>query len=171
MPDTASVNENLSASSGLPAPPPFVVYIERLPGKRLVSPLSVLVEADGDGFIARFPDIPQLYGYGDDVFESLENLKVELSTLHDDLMAGDDFTEEWLDVKKFLMAKIGTATIEMERDIENNAPLGSDGNSTIPHGNFVELWEARFEKARAELRPLAEKAGITCDEDVFALVS
>ena len=81
------------------------IKINLLPSKRLSAPLDIIVEPDEDGFIARTTDIP-LYGYGDDPIEAINALKYEIECLYDDLMADDQFTNEWLRVKEFLQERI-----------------------------------------------------------------
>jgi len=81
------------------------VRISLLPNKILKSPLDIIVEADGEGYIARTVDLP-IYGNGDDHIEAIEMLKREIESLYDDLMSGDDFTEDWLKIKRFLAERI-----------------------------------------------------------------
>lgn len=75
--------------------------ISTLPNKRLCVPLDVVVEADGDKFIARTVDL-SLYGNGEDPIEAIEMLKREVESLYDNLMSGDDFSGDWLRIKRFL---------------------------------------------------------------------
>jgi hypothetical protein len=63
--------------------------------------LPIIIEHDGDGFISISPRLA-LFGYGDDVVESIENLKLEIESLYHDLMEDDNFTPEWLSIKAFL---------------------------------------------------------------------
>ena len=84
---------------------PLVVNLGRLIRRSLREPLQVILEPDGEGFIARSADIP-LYGYGDDRIEALNALKSEIESLYDDLMEDDAFSQEWLNVKRFLKAKV-----------------------------------------------------------------
>jgi hypothetical protein len=79
--------------------------INLLPNKTLCVPLDVIVEADEDKFIARTVDLP-LYGHGEEPIEAIDMLKREIESLHDDLMSGNDFTEEWLKIKRFLVERI-----------------------------------------------------------------
>jgi len=81
------------------------VRVNSLPNKILKSPLDIVVEADGDGYIARSVDLP-IYGNGDDPIEAIDMLKREIESLHDDLMNGDDFTDDWLKIKRFLAERI-----------------------------------------------------------------
>lgn len=81
------------------------IKINLLRSKNLRAPLDAIVEPDDDGFIARTTDIP-LYGYGDDPIEAIDALKYEIESLYDDLMADDQFTDEWLRVKEFLQERI-----------------------------------------------------------------
>lgn len=55
--------------------------------------------ADGDGFIAKCFEVPQIYGYGDTRNEAKQNLHLELCTLYADLMVDDAFSEEFIVLK------------------------------------------------------------------------
>jgi hypothetical protein len=79
--------------------------VNSLPNKILKSPLDIVVEVDGDGYIARTVDLP-IYGNGDDPIEAIDMLKREIESLYDDLVSGDDFTEDWLKIKRFLADRI-----------------------------------------------------------------
>ena len=82
---------------------PKFLQILSLETKRLLTPLSILVEKDGQGFIAQTIDLP-LYGSGDSVNEAIEMLKSEIESLHRDLMEDDNFSDEWLTKRKLLAA-------------------------------------------------------------------
>jgi hypothetical protein len=82
-----------------------IIKISMISGKRLNTPLDVVVELDEPGFIARAVDLP-LYGHGDDVYEAIEMLKTELNSLYADLMENDNFSDEWLNIKKYLQENI-----------------------------------------------------------------
>jgi hypothetical protein len=69
-------------------------------GRQLKSPLSAIVEPDGDSYIARTPDLP-LYGSGDDSISAIEALNREIASLYEDLQQDDNYTEEWLRIKAF----------------------------------------------------------------------
>ena len=81
------------------------VRLNSLPNKMLRGALDVVVETDGNGYIARTVDLPT-YGIGDDPIEAIGMLKREIESLYDDLMNGDDFTEDWLKIKRFLAERI-----------------------------------------------------------------
>ena len=81
------------------------IRINTLVHKRLKVPLDVLVEPDAKGFIARTIDLP-IYGFGDDPFEALTILKREIEMVHDELMADNLFTPDWLRIKEFLARAI-----------------------------------------------------------------
>ena len=83
----------------------MTLRISRLKTKELNLPLDILVEPDADGFIAKNPDLP-LYGYGDERDEAISNLQSEIETLYEDLMADDNFSEEWLQIKAFLRERV-----------------------------------------------------------------
>ena len=84
---------------------PVVMRINFLPNKDLKSPIDYILERDDDSFLARTLEIP-LYGVGEDAIEAVEALKYEIESLYDDLMEDDNFTEEWLRIKKYLKAII-----------------------------------------------------------------
>ncbi|HQU73709.1 MAG: hypothetical protein KDI06_19320 [Calditrichaeota bacterium] len=67
----------------------------------LARPLEVLVEYDGEGYLARTIDLP-LHGYGDDPIEAIEMLREEIETVYSELMEDDEFSDEWLNYKKLL---------------------------------------------------------------------
>jgi len=81
------------------------IKIQRLPNKNLKIPLDAIVEFDEAGYLARATDLP-VYGYGDDSIEAIEMLKREIESLYNDLMADDDFSDEWIEIKKFLAERI-----------------------------------------------------------------
>lgn len=84
---------------------PGYISIHLLQTKRLKTPLSVVIEQDNGGFIARTVDFP-LYGFGEGPNEAVEMLKREIESLYEDLMEDDDFSEKWLRVKQFLSSII-----------------------------------------------------------------
>ena len=81
------------------------IKINLLPNKTLKIPLDAIVEPDEKGFIVRLTDLP-LYGYGEDPKEAIEMLKREIESLYEDLMEDDEFSDEWLRIKKFLSERI-----------------------------------------------------------------
>ena len=82
-----------------------VIKLNMLEKKRLRSPLDIIIEIDGEGFIARSVDFP-LFGYGDDRIEAIDALKSEIESLHTDLMKDDNFTDEWIGIKNFLKKQV-----------------------------------------------------------------
>lgn len=81
------------------------IKISFLPHKHLHVPLDAVLEPDETGFIARTTEIP-LYGHGDNPEEAVEMLKREIESLHGDLMEDDEFSQDWLKIKRFLMERI-----------------------------------------------------------------
>lgn len=79
--------------------------IECLDRKSLRSPLDVFIETDEECFLARTPDLP-LYGMGDSPVEAIEMLKREIESLYDDLVDGENFTDNWVPIKAFLEKKV-----------------------------------------------------------------
>jgi hypothetical protein len=79
------------------------LQINRLISKSLKQPITALLEKDDDGFIARSTDVP-VYGFGDDPYEATTNLRHELESLYFDLLEDDNFSPDWLDIKKFLVS-------------------------------------------------------------------
>jgi ATP-dependent exoDNAse (exonuclease V) beta subunit len=78
-----------------------IVHISIIPGFFLKQPLDAIVEPDEEGYIARLVDI-RLYGYGDDRMEAIENLKNDLSELYRELNEDDNYSTEWMAIKKML---------------------------------------------------------------------
>ncbi|MBF0549286.1 MAG: hypothetical protein HQK60_02005 [Deltaproteobacteria bacterium] len=110
--------ENVSTQVGAPGLPAisgfqkkpslvslWIVRLQRLVTMRLTVPLDVILEPDGDGFIARPVDLP-LYGFGDDTIEALEMLKRSIESLYNELMEDDNFSPEWLLIKQFLKERV-----------------------------------------------------------------
>lgn len=83
----------------------ILIKINRLQKKNLKEPLEIIVEPDDEGFLAKMTDLP-LYGCGDDRIEAVDMLKREIESLYDDLMEGDNFSEEYLKIKTFLSERI-----------------------------------------------------------------
>lgn len=69
---------------------------------RLRRPLSLVVETDDDGYIARSVEIPQIFGFGEDVYSAVRNFQAELEVLHAELLEDDNFSDEWLSLKRLL---------------------------------------------------------------------
>ena len=82
---------------------PGFVQIYALVTKRLLTPLSAIIEADGDGYLAQTIDMP-LYGFGSTAEEAISGLQAEIESLYYDLMQDEQFSEEWLMRKKLLLA-------------------------------------------------------------------
>ncbi|MFH1993257.1 MAG: hypothetical protein ABIK98_12790 [Pseudomonadota bacterium] len=82
-----------------------LIKINRLQKRKLKEPLEIIVEPDDEGFLARTADMP-LYGCGDDRIEAVDMLKREIESLYDDLMEGDNFSEEYLKIKFFLSERV-----------------------------------------------------------------
>lgn len=81
------------------------LIINFLGGKPLKRPLSVLIEKDDNEYIARTPDLP-LYGLGESKMEAIDALNREVASLYDDLMKDDDYSDEWLQIKAFLINNV-----------------------------------------------------------------
>jgi hypothetical protein len=79
--------------------------INVLQTKNLRSPIEVVIETDEAGFTARALELP-LYGTGDDPKEAIEMLKREIESLYEDLKTDDNFTEDWLKLKKYLCSAV-----------------------------------------------------------------
>ncbi|NOX34472.1 MAG: hypothetical protein GXP56_12190 [Deltaproteobacteria bacterium] len=83
----------------------IIIKLNMLETKRLRNPLDVIIEEDSEGFIARTVDF-SLFGCGDDRIEAIDALKFEIESLYFDLIEDDNFTEEWLSIKNFLIELI-----------------------------------------------------------------
>lgn len=79
-----------------------IMALNRIGNYELFTPLSVVVEYLDGEYIAKAPDLPQLYGCGDTMFDSVEMLKQEILALYKDLCEDDEFTAEWMAHKSFL---------------------------------------------------------------------
>lgn len=81
------------------------IRINSLIHYKLKISLDVIVEPDNGCYIARSVDLP-LYGLDEDPLEALNNLKREIEFLYDDLSLDNNFTSDWLHIKKFLKMAI-----------------------------------------------------------------
>ncbi|MCF8092528.1 MAG: hypothetical protein K9K40_08705, partial [Desulfotignum sp.] len=82
-----------------------IIQLHTLVTKRLRSPIEVLLEPDGDGFIARSVDVP-VFGYGDDRVEAVDAFKHELESLYFDLTEDDEFTDDWHAIRDYLVDQV-----------------------------------------------------------------
>lgn len=82
-----------------------IIQLNTLVTKRLRSPIEVLLEPDGDGFIARSVDVP-VFGYGDDRVEAVDAFKHELESLYFDLTEDDEFTDDWHAIRDYLVDQV-----------------------------------------------------------------
>ena len=82
-----------------------ITKIQRLPHYNMSRPIDAIVQPDDTGFIARTVDLP-LYAHSDDSIDAIEALKYEIENLYEELLEDDNFTEEWLRIKRFLIACI-----------------------------------------------------------------
>ena len=87
----------------MPQTRPGFVQLHTLVTKRLLSPLSVIVEREENGYLAQTIDMP-LYGFGDTANEAISTLQAEIESLYHDLMQDNKFSDEWLMRKKLLSA-------------------------------------------------------------------
>lgn len=94
-----------SRQSGLERPVSGAVSIRSLHTKRLLAPLSAIVERDDGGYIAQTIDLP-LYGAGATPVEAVDALRWEIESLYEDLMEDNQFSDDWLKRKKLLSAII-----------------------------------------------------------------
>lgn len=84
-----------------------IVTINLLQQYRLNTPLTAIIEYDEEGFVANLVDIP-IYGTGSDRTEALQTLKLQIEDVYDELMEDDNFSDEWLNYKRFLLDVIET---------------------------------------------------------------
>lgn len=80
---------------------PQKIQLHKLNNYELRSTLDIVVEPDADGYIARIPALT-LYGYGDDMIESIDMLIDEVESLYEELNSEDIFDKEWESVKLML---------------------------------------------------------------------
>lgn len=76
--------------------------IHKLCGKHLSQPISVLIEPDDEMFLARSPDVPQVYGHADTPSAAHSSLVDNIEGLLEELNSDDEFTDEWLLVRDYL---------------------------------------------------------------------
>jgi hypothetical protein len=83
-----------------------IVKIDKLVDLLLETPLTVIVESDEGGYIARTAGLV-LYGYGDNSSEAIANLKIEIESFYKDLMEDNNLSSKYLlEVKAYLKEKI-----------------------------------------------------------------
>ena len=70
--------------------------------KRLKKEISIYIEPDGDFFLASLPLLP-IYGYGDTRNEAKESLLRQIEICYEDLIRDNNFSEDWLRHKKYLV--------------------------------------------------------------------
>lgn len=80
---------------------PTSLLIHTLATKRLRSPLSVLLERDGDGFLAQTVDLP-LYAWAETPQLAVAGLQTEVEQVYLELLEDDDFSLDWLNRKRLL---------------------------------------------------------------------
>ncbi len=80
---------------------PEVVRINRLLKLNLKKEIDVIIEKDGNGYIARALDLP-LYAFEEDRIDAIDSLKNEIELTYFELNEDDNFSEEWLSIKRFL---------------------------------------------------------------------
>jgi len=95
----------LAPSARSPESQISIAHLQRLQHRSLTDPLEIIIEQDEGGFIARTTDLP-LYGYGEDRIEAIEMLKREIESLYEDLTEDDNFSDEWIEIKRFLERRI-----------------------------------------------------------------
>lgn len=78
-----------------------IIEVNSLITKKLRRSLSVYLEADGNGYIARSVDLP-LYSFEEDIQQAINSLKMDIETLITELNEDDNFSAEWLNYKAFL---------------------------------------------------------------------
>lgn len=76
--------------------------INKLETRVLRSPLSVIVEPDNGCFLAKNPDLPRLYGVGEDQHEAIAMLQREIESLWEDLQEEGQLNSEWESVRDLL---------------------------------------------------------------------
>lgn len=79
----------------------YDVQINSLSSKELSTPLTITLELDDGGFLAKMKEIP-LFGFGDIPREAIDNLQYEIESLYEDLLEDNNFSQEWLEHKDFL---------------------------------------------------------------------
>jgi len=87
----------------------FTISLHSLLGYNLLAPLTVLVQRDGSQMLAELEEIPLLYGIGDTIGQALTFLKEEVEALYQELNEDENFSQDYLEIKRFLNRVIGEA--------------------------------------------------------------
>jgi hypothetical protein len=77
------------------------VQINSLTTKRLSRAIDIIIEYDEEYYIARSLDLP-LYACGNDSYEAIQNIKDEIESVYFELREDDNFSDEWINYKRFL---------------------------------------------------------------------
>jgi len=81
------------------------ISLEKLIDFNLKAPINIRVKPDEDGYIAESVNLP-LYGCAATRNDAIEMLKREIESLYNDLSEDDNFTDDWLRVKRYLQSLI-----------------------------------------------------------------
>ncbi len=81
--------------------PPVELELTRLNSFSLTAPLKIIVQPDGEGWLAETIDYP-LYCYDETYTGAIEGLKLEIEDVYYDLMKDNDFSPSWLEIKNQL---------------------------------------------------------------------
>ncbi len=64
--------------------------------------IKAVIEPDGDYLLLTAVDLP-LYAVGGTEGEAIEGLNHEIVSLYEDLMEDDNFTDDWIPIKQYLI--------------------------------------------------------------------
>ena len=83
--------------------------ISTVPGFILDTAFECTVTNNEDGSVLIECPALQVYSSGETRSEAIENLQENIACLFDDLNSCDDFSEEWLEIKKHLLSHMSKA--------------------------------------------------------------
>ena len=92
--------------------------------------MEIEILSDDDGYCAKTPDLPMLYGCGETEHEAVIMLKREILSLRDDLIDDDNLTQEWLEIRE----QVVRIAEELKAEIRNCL--------TCAHAPPLENWES-----------------------------
>lgn len=85
------------------------VAISQLPGYIISKSFECTVSSNEDGpILIKCPSL-QLYSSGDTRAEAIENIEDNIVSLFEDLSESNDFSEDWLTVKSYLLSHMHKA--------------------------------------------------------------
>lgn len=75
--------------------------IDTLFNRKLKQNIFIKIEEDGDAFIAYMTNM-LIYGYGNTPKQAIESIRHQIELCYEELNEDDDFSQEWIDIKRYL---------------------------------------------------------------------